>query len=79
MVQIQYYSLNLKTMAKGKREQEFGKENTIKCKDCKYSYDPDYSSLSADEKIPILCKCKYSKFMVFYNVIEKKCTNSKNK
>lgn len=66
-------------MAKGKKEQSSCKENTIKCKDCKFSYDPDYSNLSADEKIPILCKCKNSKFMVFYNIIEKKCTLSKPK
>lgn len=66
-------------MAKGKRTQQVGIENTIKCKDCYNSYEPDYTNIGADSNLPILCKCKHSQYMVFYNIIEKNCINYKPK
>ena len=47
--------------------------NEILCKDCIYHYDPDWTNLGALTKLPILCKCRKSEFLVFYNIIEKKC------
>ena len=61
------------------KKQTVTNENKILCKDCEFSFDPDWSNLGADSKLPILCSCKHSKFKVFYNIIEKKCINSKQK
>ena len=66
-------------MAKGKRQTFLGKENTIKCKDCEFHYDPDWTNLSADTQLPILCKCKHSEFLVSYNRIKENCIHSKLK
>jgi hypothetical protein len=54
-------------------------KNSITCKDCINSYDPDYSNLSFSTHEPILCKCKYSQYSVLYNSIDKNCQNSKPK
>lgn len=51
--------------------------NTIPCKDCLNHYDPDYTNLSHDSKLPILCKCKFKQYMVFYKIVEKDCCLSK--
>jgi len=51
--------------------------NQILCKDCEFHYDPDWTNLGADSKLPILCRCRHSEYKVFYNTLEKKCTKSK--
>ena len=51
--------------------------NTILCKDCKNHYDPDWTNLGADSKLPILCRCKLREFKVFYTIPEVKCKEAK--
>lgn len=62
-----------------KKTQNINQENTIKCKDCMNSFDPDYSNLSFDTHEPMMCYCKFSKFRVLFNNIDKNCQNSKSK
>lgn len=54
-------------------------KNTIACKDCRNSYNPDYSNLSFATHEPMLCRCMYSNYNVLYNSVDKNCQNSKPK
>ena len=54
-------------------------ENTIACKDCMNSFDHDYSNLSFDTHEPIMCSCRFSKYKVLLNYVDKKCQKSKPK
>ncbi len=54
-------------------------ENTIKCKDCMNSFDPDNSNLSFETHEPMLSSCKHSKHQVLYSSVDKKCQYSNPK
>jgi len=62
-----------------KKTQNIKHENIIKCKDCMNSFDPDYSNLSFANHEPIMCSCRFSKYKVLLNYVDKKCQNSKPK
>ena len=51
--------------------------NTILCKDCIFSYDPNYNNLGASGE-PILTHCNHSNFLKFYKVLEN-CDKAKRK